>query len=96
MSELDQDFDQVAAEINAKLQEAADALAKANELANKAGLHGLIYTQWTRDNLSYDGLKGQALTDKCAELEAKCEKIKVSVLESELEDAGWSTSSSYC
>jgi hypothetical protein len=97
MSQLDKDFKQVAADINAKLQEAADALAKANELAKKAGLDGLIYTQWTTDHLQYEyGLEGQALSDKCDELEAKCEKINVQVLEDELNKAGWSTSSSYC
>ena len=102
MSDLDNDFDEVAKKINAKLKEAAEALREANRLSTEAGLIGLIYTQFTRDDLEYNlGRKPTAeqkigLQKQLEELEKKLEKIDVGELESELCDAGWSTSSSYC
>ena len=38
MSELDKDFDKIAEQINAKIQEAAEAIKAANELAAKANI----------------------------------------------------------
>lgn len=97
MSDLEKDFEETAAKINAKIKEAADALAEANRLADEAGLCGLIYTQWTRDNLEWDQkLRGEALDAKCEELEEKCGLIDVGPLEAEMANGGWSTSSSYC
>lgn len=102
MSYLDNDFDEVANKINAKLKEATEALREANRLSTEAGLVGLIYTQFTRDDLEYNlGRKPTAeqkaeLQKQLEELEEKLEKIDVSELESELCDAGWNPSSSYC
>ena len=102
MSELDQDFEKTAEQINAKIKEAAEALRQANELATKAGLPSLIYTQFTRDDIQYQNdnadepLKKRELEEKCDELEEKLELIDVSDLEDALSQAGWSTSSSYC
>ena len=95
MSDLDNDFEETAKKINAKLKEAAEALREANRLSTEAGLVGLIYTQFTSDDLEYN--LGRKLTvEQKVGLQKKLEKIDVSELESELCDAGWSPSSSYC
>jgi hypothetical protein len=106
MSELDQDFEKVAEQINAKVKEAADALREANRLASEVGLPSLIYTQWTSDDDStLDNLSEKELEKLEADenwdgestpLKMKIDKIDVSELESEISYAGWSTSSSYC
>lgn len=106
MSELEQDFQKVAEQINLKVKEAADALREANRLASEAGLPALIYTQWTSDDdSSLDDLseeERQKLEDdeewdgESSPLKMKMDMIDVSDLEGELGDAGWSTSSSYC
>lgn len=102
MSELDQDFEKVAEQINIKIKEAAEALAQANELATKAGLPALFYSQFIRENMQYDNryaeppLSKEEITEKCQELEGKLGLIDVGPLEAELGDGGWSTSSSYC
>lgn len=104
MSELDQDFDQLVGQINSKVREAAIALKEANRLAREAGLDALIYTQWTDDNSE------EEMTDEEREarendpewdgesspLKMKMDKIDVDALESAIQSAGWSTSSSYC
>jgi hypothetical protein len=88
MTELNEDFDQLVAQINVKLKEAAAAVEEAVKLSEKAGLNGsLILTQWTCEDLE---------EDEEEDLEEKFEKIDVSDLESALGNAGWSTSSSYC
>jgi hypothetical protein len=96
MSDLDTDFDSLATQINAKLKEAAAALREANELAEKAKLPGLIFTQFISENMRYDGVPRDQISSKCEELEKKYERIDVAELESAMEDGGWSTSSSYC
>lgn len=106
MSQLDQDFKQVADQINAKVKEATEALREANRLASEAGLPALIYTQWTsEDDTTLDDLseeEAQKLEEdeewdgESSPLKMKMDLIDVSDLESELCDAGWSTSSSYC
>ena len=102
MSELEQDFEKAAEQINAKIKEAAEALRQANELAEKAGLPSLIYTQYTRDNMLYynrhaeSPLSKDEINEKCEALEEKLGLIDVGPLEAELGDGGWSTSSSYC
>lgn len=84
MTELEEDFEL----INAHLKEAANAIKNASRLSKKIGLNGaLIFTQYFADDLEED------LEE---EMEEKFDKIDVSLLESALEDAGWSTSSSYC
>jgi hypothetical protein len=102
MSELDQEFEKTAEQINAKIKEAAEALKQANELATQAGLSTLIYSQFIRDNMEYDNryaepkLSRDEITEKCEELKSKLELIDVGPLEAELGDGGWNTSSSYC
>lgn len=104
MSDLDEDFDQVAGRINAKLREAATALKEANRLADEAGLPGLIYTQWTDDdseNEMTDEEREARENDpewdgESSPLKMKMDKIDVDALESAICHAGWSTSSSYC
>lgn len=106
MSVLDKDFQLVADKINAKVKEAALALQEANRLADEAGIPSLIYTQWTsEDDTTLDDLTKEELEKLEADedwdgeatpLRMKVEMIDVSDLESEINDAGWSTSSSYC
>ena len=106
MSELDKDWAETAAKINAKIKEAAEVFAEVNKLAAEAGLPGLIYTQWIRENMEYDQrsavrtgekpLSKEEINQKCDELQEKLESIDVGPLESEMSDGGWSTSSSYC
>jgi archaellum component FlaC len=102
MSDLEQDFDQVAAQINAKLKEAADAINEANRLSETINLPSLIYSQWLRDDLYYQNKNSDTPKSKeevqaeLDELQEKLEKIDVRPLESALGQGGWSTSSSYC
>lgn len=95
MSQIDQDFEKIAAQINAKLKEAAEAVREANRLGDEAGLPGLIYTQWTAENLGLSR-RNEGDRAKLEEIEEKLELINVRDLESALGGAGWSTSSSYC
>lgn len=99
MRELEINFDEILVKINAKLKEAALALREANRLAyDEANLPGLIFTQFT--DLSHIGCDYITDDDKrddaINKLHDRLNKIDVSELEGELEDAGWSTSSSYC
>lgn len=96
MSNLEKDFDSIAAKINAKLTEAAAALQEANRLKDEAGLPSLIYTQFIEDDLRFDGTPRDQIATKCEELQKKMELINVRELESALGQAGWSTSGSYC
>lgn len=102
MSELNEDFQRVAEDINAKLGEAAEALKEAHRLANDAGLDGLIFTQFSKDDIrrcnqyAEPPLDKFELNEKIAQEEQKYELIDVSALEAALGNAGWSTSSSYC
>lgn len=102
MSELDQDFESLAAQINVKISEAAKALREANELAEKAGLDGLIFTQWIGDDMRQSNRYAEKpktkeeIQDALDSLEQKYDLIHVRELESEMGSAGWSTSSSYC
>jgi hypothetical protein len=101
---LEKDFEKTAEAINAKVKEATKALEEANRLAKEAGLPALIYTQWTREDDDYEyseeeleELESDENWDgEATPLERKLNMIDVSDLEGELEQAGWSTSSSYC
>lgn len=103
---LDKEFEQMIDQINAKLAESAKALREANELAQKAGYkHGLINSQWVREketiNLNQEDFEDDDAYDEAYDrayeaLEEKYSSIDVSDLESAMEEAGWSTSSSYC
>lgn len=106
MINIEKDFEQTAAQINAKIKEAAMALEEANRLATAAGLPGLIYTQWvgeddtTLDDLSEEEMQRLEDNDEwdgeSTPLKMKMDMIDVSDLEGEIDSAGWSTSSSYC
>ena len=102
MSDLEKDFDQIAAQINAKLQEAADAINEANRLSETVNLPTLIYSQFLQEELEYQSkyknkpMSKEEIRAELKLLQEKLGKIDVSSLESALGQAGWSTSSSYC
>lgn len=89
MNELEKSWEESASQIARKLTEATEALRAANRLASEAGVQSFIVTQWTYDDLG---------AEKAKELGEKLKAIRsvVSELESEINDAGWSTSSAYC
>ena len=107
MSDLDKDFEGLVEQANAKLAEAAKALDEANELRSKAGFDSFIFSVWQREE-AYRTIKNrieeeenrkatsEEIYDEIEKLQAKYEKFDVSELEGAMEDAGWSTSSSYC
>ena len=98
MSELEQEFKEVAAKINAKLAEATSALAEANRLSEEANLPGLIYSQFIAEEEGYarsDETDEQA-DQRIEDLREKLSLLNTRSLETELSKAGWSTSSSYC
>lgn len=84
MSKLDKEFVEA---LNAKIAEAAEAIHAVMEMAEAKGLETLIYTVWTKDWLG---------KEKAEKLREQLEDINVSPLENAIENAGWSTSSSYC
>jgi hypothetical protein len=106
MTNLVQEFEKTAEEINTRLKIAAVALREANKLANAAGLPSLIYAQWTGDqDDSLDALSkdernllenDEDWDGESSPLKMKIDMIDVSALEDEISVAGWSTSSSYC
>lgn len=112
MNELDQEFDQALLEqLNAKLVEAAKVMAEVNTLRQQIGLDSLIFTQWERESL-YEKVsrevneseeaehpdfdEDQIIDMKMDTIAAKFDLIQTDALERELNQAGWSTSSSYC
>ena len=98
MSKLESDFSKVAKNINEKIKEAAKAIEAANKLAKKAGLYGLINAHRTEYDLRRNnpGISPKELDELLNKQAEKCELIDVDALEYELDQAGWSTSSSYC
>lgn len=111
MSILDKEFDaELLEQLNTKLAEAAKTMKEVNALRSKLGLDSLILTSWARDdlyseirsrfdedeNISSDQEMDDLVDDKMAECEALYDRIKTDALESQLNIAGWSTSSSYC
>lgn len=86
VSEIDEEFKKIADQINLKLKEATVLLKEVNELKLKAGLEAIIYNDYIRNE---EDENGNAVS-------FKLDLIKVSDFETELEMAGWSTSSSYC
>ncbi len=105
MSDLDKDFEETVAQINAKLEESAKALREANKLAIKAGYkHGLINSQWAREAEempSEEDFESPEEYDKACDahydtLSKKYSLIDVGNLEDAMMDAGWQPSSSYC
>ena len=108
MSELDQDFESLLAQINVKLNEAAVKLKEANELRKKVGFPSFIFTDWMSDDVhselyrklneqfTNDEKLNNALNEAMGLERAKYKRFDVRALEAEIEHAGWSTSSSYC
>lgn len=87
MTDIAKDFDELAKQINAKINEAADALKAANKLAHEAGMPTLHMGPYAGDYYS----KNQR--NEIAEL---ADRISFDNLMNELEEAGWSTSSMDC
>jgi hypothetical protein len=106
MSQLSAEFEQTIEQINAKLAEAAKALREANELAKTAGYHyGIINSQYVREQdfvqVNEEDFEDLDAYDEACDradeaMEEKYSSIDVSDLEAAMEEAGWSTSSSYC
>lgn len=96
MSELEKDFTETIAKVNAKLQTAAKALKQANDLAKKAGYtNGLILSQFNEEDEAIDWGSSDA-EGKQQKLEDKYALIDVVDFEAALDEAGWSSSSTYC
>jgi hypothetical protein len=90
MSNLEQDFDKIAEQINAKIQEAADALKEVNRLASEANLKAVHFNP-------YVGFDDYAI--KKEELhyhQEMIDRIDFSPLLAEMDRAGWVTSSFDC
>ena len=83
MSELNEDFEKVATEINKKIEQAATLLKEANRLGQAAGL-----SQLGGGYYSLEGVSGEE--------REKLEEIDFNPLLRELENAGWSRSSMMC
>ena len=87
MSEIDKDYEKIVKQINQKLAKAAAALKEANELREKIGLPGFITGMRILEDLDQDQIE-QFYED--------LEVINISDLRREIDNAGWSTSSSRC
>lgn len=111
MSELDKDFEETLKQLNAKLAEAAKVMEEVNELRAKAGLESLVFSAWMREEAyrkisrevnesveaeDPDFDEDEAVDLKMEEIQSRYDRIDTGALEGELNDAGWSTSSSYC
>jgi hypothetical protein len=96
MSQLETDFDKVAQQINAKIQEATKVLQELNVLKDQAGLPSLINGAYLQDHFSYKAASKKKGLDQYQDFLAKLELLNVRELETQIDYAGWSTSSSYC
>lgn len=112
MSILDQEFDaEVLAKLNAKLEEAAKIMKEVNELRAQLGIDSLILTTWARDDfrreirhqidegelvVSDHNEMYELIDERMDAAQSRYDQIKTDALESQLNNAGWSTSSSYC
>ena len=83
MSELNEDFEKVATEINSKIEQAAKLLAEANRLGKAAGMECLGGGYYSTEGVS-------------GETREMMEEIDFNPLLRELENAGWSRSSMMC
>ncbi len=97
---LQKDFEEVAAKITAKLNEAAAAIEEASAMAKQSGLGGVILTERTDPTEAFYNLLEQYLDEDDDEINQFIHdlygKIDASSLEKVLNNAGWNTSSSYC
>lgn len=93
-------FEAAVVKVNAKLNEAAEALAEATKIAKEAGLPALIPAVWLSEDHFCSKVNRSRDRDVVdAEWEAiveKFDKLDVSAFESALGNAGWSASASYC
>lgn len=94
MSTLEQQFSDIADEINAKIREAADALKQANELAKKHGLK-TIHVHPHSDGLSDYGVDTEDDTENTLHYEV-IDRISFRPLLNEMDQAGWSSSGFEC
>lgn len=96
----DENFDAAIVKVNAKLKEAAEALAEAARLGKEAGLPALIPAMWISEDFFCSKVnRGRDRDELDTEWEAiteKFDKVDVSAFESALGSAGWSASASYC
>lgn len=86
MTDIETDYEELAAQINAKIKEAAAAMKEANKLAKAAGINSLTYDEYGD---SSDDVSEEAL-------EEFRDNINIYPLFNELDQAGWRTSSIGC
>ena len=98
LSESDRQAQYAIERANEKLKEAAAAVREANRLSEEAGLPALVFTQFIAENYKYDhrGVSKVELDELTENWREQLARIDVHELESELDSAGWNTSSSYC
>ncbi len=84
---LEAEFEEAAYQINLKLRAAVAALQEANRLREEIELPSFVNSIWLREELE---------DSESEDIEAKLHELDIGALESELENCGWSTSSSYC
>ena len=87
MSTVEEDFNSTVEKINAKLQKAAKALKEANDLRESIGIPGFIAGSRITEDLS---------KEEDEQFWQDLQLFDVSDLRREIDNAGWSTSSSRC
>src|SRR4030042_1222614 len=96
----EENFDSAIVKINAKLKEAAEALAEAARLGKETGLPALIPAMWISENFfcskENKAKYGDDMDEAWEQFSEKFDKVDVSAFESALGRAGWSASASYC
>jgi hypothetical protein len=85
-NELEVDYQSLADQINAKIQEAAEAMKAANALAKEAGIKAMAIGPYDDDMDEEESEKVEVLSDL----------VDIYPLFRELDEAGWRTSSIGC
>jgi hypothetical protein len=86
-NELEVDYQSLANQINAKIQEAAEAMKAANALAKAAGFKAITIDQYSDEEMDEEELEK---TESLGDL------VDIYPLFNELDEAGWRTSSIGC
>jgi len=94
MSEIENQFDTIASEINAKIKEAAEALKQANLLAKKHGLKTL-HIHPHSNGLSDYGVDTNNATENTLHYQV-IDRVSFDPLLDEMDHAGWSSSGFEC